>query len=73
MNFMKKNKLINIWFTNVMNLRDNTIQTVLKANREKTRIPIKKLRNNGFLIDKYTKKIISIKGASLTGHYQKAP
>lgn len=46
-----------------MSLRDNTIQEVLKANREKTIMPIKKLRNNGYLIDKYTQKIISIKGA----------
>ena len=68
MNFMKKNKLINIWFSNVLSLRDNTVQTILKANREKTRIPIKKLRNNGFLIDKYTQKIISIKGEGLAGH-----
>jgi hypothetical protein len=68
MNFMKKNKLINIWFSNVLSLRDNTVQTILKANREKTRIPIKKLRNNVFLIDKYTQKIISIKGAGLAGH-----
>ena len=60
---MKQNKLIKIWFRNVMSLRDNTIQEVLKANREKTIMPIKKLRNNGYLIDKYTKKIISIKGA----------
>lgn len=60
---MKQNKLIKIWFRNVMSLRDNTIQEVLKANREKTIMPIKKLRNNGYLIDKYTQKIISIKGA----------
>ena len=60
---MKQNKLIKIWFRNVMSLRDNTIQEVLKANRERKIMPIKKLRNNGYLIDKYTQKIISIKGA----------
>lgn len=60
MKLFKKRKHKNLLFNNILSVRDKIIQEVITSNRDKTRLPSKKLKNSGQLLDKYTRKLISI-------------
>ncbi len=63
----KYQKLSSLWFSNILSIRDNIVQEVIKANRENKRLPIKKLKNSGQLLDKYTIKLTKYRGGRLSG------
>jgi len=60
-----KKKLSNLIFSRILNLRHETIMLVIESVREDTILPIKEIKSNARLIDKYTLKHRGIEGLKL--------
>ena len=57
-----KKKLSRLIFRSILNLRHETIMLVINAIRTDSILPIKEIKTNGKLIDKYTSKHRRIEG-----------